>query len=323
MGFLKKLFNTPNKTISVLEADSMLKRTNELANIANKTTDRDEFYRSINEIKSILRELSKYEGKLPFIGSPSADLRNLERMEQSQIELLEKRIEEKEINENFCYRAQNKELDAFDEYIIEAGRFVIEKDKASIGMIQRTFKIGFNRAMRIMDELHEMGVVSEEYDTKPREVLVNRQEYENIVENYHPKIKQETKEEININDRISLYNNQYDYMEGHDFEYFCAKLLKNNGFTNVEVTQGSGDQGIDILATKDGIKYGIQCKCYSSDIGNKAVQEVFSGKTFYNCHVGVVLTNRYFTSSAKELAEKSGVLLWDRDRLNEMIKNIG
>ena len=323
MGFLKKLFNTPNKTISVLEADSMLKRTNELANIANKTTDRDEFYRSINEIKSILRELSKYEGKLPFIGSPSADLRNLERMEQSQIELLEKRIEEKEINENFCYRAQNKELDAFDEYIIEAGRFVIEKNKASIGMIQRTFKIGFNRAMRIMDELQEMGVVGEEYDTRPREVLVNRQEYENIVENYHPKIKQETKEEINIHDRISLYNNQYDYMEGHDFEYFCAELLKNNGFTNVEVTQGSGDQGIDILATKDGIKYGIQCKCYSSDIGNKAVQEVFSGKTFYNCHVGVVLTNRYFTSSAKELAEKSGVLLWDRDRLNEMIKNIG
>ena len=127
MGILKKLFNTPNKTISVLEADSMLKRTNELANIANKTTDRDEFYRSINEIKSILRELSKYEGKLPFIGSPSSDLRNLERIERSQLELLEKRIEEKEANENFCYRAQNKDLDNFDEYIIEAGRFCFKK----------------------------------------------------------------------------------------------------------------------------------------------------------------------------------------------------
>lgn len=95
MGFLKKIFNSPSKTISVLEADSMLRRTNELANIANKTTDRDEFYRSINEIKSISKELSKYEGKLPFIGSPSADLRNLEHMEKSQIELLEKRIAEK------------------------------------------------------------------------------------------------------------------------------------------------------------------------------------------------------------------------------------
>ena len=186
-------------------------------------------------------------------------------------------------------------------------------------MIQRNFKIGFNRAMRIMDELQEMGVVSEEYDTKPRKVLVTRREYENIVENYHPKIKSDSKKETHINDRILLYNNQYDYMEGHDFEYFCAELLKKNDFVNVEVTQRSGDQGIDILATKDGIKYGIQCKCYSSDIGNKAVQEAFSGKTFYNCHVGAVLTNRYFTVSAKELAEKSGVLLWDRDKLDEMI----
>lgn len=319
MGFLMKLFNTPNKGISVLEADSMLKRTNELADIVNKTTDRDEFYRSINEIKSILRELSKYEGKLPFIGSPSADLKNLESIEQSQIELLEKRIEEKEINENFCYRAQNKELDDLDEYIVEAGRLVMENKKTSIGMIQRTFKIGFNRAARIMDILEDMGVVGAEEGTAPREILVTKQEYENIVENYHTKLRPMPKKETYVHDRISLYNNQYDYMEGHDFEYFCAELLRKNGFSNVEVTQGSGDQGIDILATKDGIKYGIQCKCYSSDIGNKAVQEVFSGKTFYNCHVGVVLTNRYFTSSAKELAEKNGVLLWDRDKLNEMI----
>lgn len=112
---------------------------------------------------------------------------------------------------------------------------------------------------------------------------------------------------------------KYDYMEGHEFEYFCADILRKNGFKNVEVTQGSGDQGIDIIAFKDGIKYGIQCKCYSNDIGNKAVQEAFSGKSFYNCHVGVVLTNRYFTASAKELAEKNGILLWDRDKLEEMV----
>ena len=74
-------------------------------------------------------------------------------------------------------------------------------------------------------------------------------------------------------------------MEGHDFEYYCAELLKNNGFYNVSVTQGSGDQGIDVLAEKGGVKYGIQCKCYSSDIGNKAVQEAFSGCRYYNCHV--------------------------------------
>ncbi len=99
-------------------------------------------------------------------------------------------------------------------------------------------------------------------------------------------------------------NHDFDNMDGHEFESFCATLLKQNGFKSVSVTKGSGDQGIDILATKDGIKYGIQCKCYSSEVGNKAVQEAFSGKTFYNQHVGVVLTNNYFTPSAKELAEK-------------------
>lgn len=111
----------------------------------------------------------------------------------------------------------------------------------------------------------------------------------------------------------------YDSMDGHQFEYFCAEVLSKNGYQNVEVTKGSGDQGIDVLAEKDGIKYAVQCKCYSSDIGNKAVQEAFSGKTFYNCHVAVVLTNRYFTTSAKELAEKNSVLLWDRDKLNFFI----
>lgn len=113
----------------------------------------------------------------------------------------------------------------------------------------------------------------------------------------------------------------YDTMEGHDFEYYCADLLKNNGFYNVNVTQGSGDQGIDVLAEKGGVKYGIQCKCYSKDIGNKAVQEAFAGKTFYHCHVAAVLTNRYFTRSAKELASINQVLLWDRDQLEKFIKN--
>lgn len=130
--------------------------------------------------------------------------------------------------------------------------------------------------------------------------------------------------EKNINAKAIHYDDpkpksNFDNMEGHEFEYFCADVLRKNGYENVEVTKGSGDQGIDIIAYKEGIKYGIQCKCYSSDIGNKAVQEAFAGKTFYSCHVAAVLTNRYFTKSAKELAEKNGVLLWDRTKLNSFI----
>ena len=69
-----------------------------------------------------------------------------------------------------------------DEYFVEAGQFIIEKDKASIGMLQRAFKIGFNRAARIMDQLAEAGVVGEEEGTKPRKVLMSPEQFEQYIE---------------------------------------------------------------------------------------------------------------------------------------------
>lgn len=111
-----------------------------------------------------------------------------------------------------------------------------------------------------------------------------------------------------------------DAMEGRDFEYWCADLLKKSGFENVEVTQGSGDQGVDVLAEKGGIKYAIQCKCYSSDLGNTPVQEVNAGKAIYHCHIGVVMTNRHFTAGAQQAAEATNTLLWDRESIAKMLK---
>ena len=70
----------------------------------------------------------------------------------------------------------------YDQYFADAGRFIIDKDKASIGMLQRVFKIGFNRAARIMDQLCEAGVVGEEEGTKPRKVLMSAEEFEQFVE---------------------------------------------------------------------------------------------------------------------------------------------
>lgn len=69
-----------------------------------------------------------------------------------------------------------------DEYFEEAGRFIIDKDKASIGMLQRVLKIGFNRAARIMDQLCEYGVVGEEEGTKPRKVLMSMEQFEQLLE---------------------------------------------------------------------------------------------------------------------------------------------
>lgn len=116
-------------------------------------------------------------------------------------------------------------------------------------------------------------------------------------------------------DKMTIVNAEMltvDLMEGHDFENWCAEALRNSGFSNVKVTPGSGDQGVDVVAEKDGLKYAIQCKRYNSDLGNTPVQEVFTGARFYNCHVGVVITNRNFTSGAKDAAAATGVLLWGR-----------
>lgn len=112
----------------------------------------------------------------------------------------------------------------------------------------------------------------------------------------------------------------FDSMTGLEFEGFCAEILEKNGYDNVSVTRGSGDQGVDIIAYRDGVKYGFQCKCYTADIGNKAVQEIYAGKTYYQCHVGIVLTNRQFTSAAIDLAKKNGIVLWDRSKLLELIE---
>ncbi len=68
-----------------------------------------------------------------------------------------------------------------DEYFAEAGYLIIEKDKASIGMLQRAFKIGFNRAARIMDQLADAGVVGSEEGTKPRKILMTREEFEAVI----------------------------------------------------------------------------------------------------------------------------------------------
>lgn len=111
-----------------------------------------------------------------------------------------------------------------------------------------------------------------------------------------------------------------DEMEGLDFEYYCAELLEYHGFVDVEVTKGSGDYGIDILAEKDGVTYAIQCKRYQAPVGVKAVQEAYAGRDYYDRMVGCVLTNQYFTQPAVEAAKKLKILLWDRGYLESMME---
>lgn len=113
---------------------------------------------------------------------------------------------------------------------------------------------------------------------------------------------------------------EMDEMEGVDFEDFCATLLSQRGFDEIEMTKASGDYGIDILAQKEGVTYAIQCKRYSEPVGVKAIQEAYAGRDYYDRMVGVVMTNQYFTAPAVEAAKKLKILLWDRGYIDSMLE---
>lgn len=130
----------------------------------------------------------------------------------------------------------------------------------------------------------------------------------------------------NIDD-FKIFNTQnkideIDTLSGHEFEEYCARILQSIGFSKVSVTSGSGDQGIDVLASYEETKYGFQCKKYSKIVGNKAVQEVLSGKSFYKLDRVGVITNNFFTTSAKELAKQGNVELWDRNTLKRVLEEL-
>ncbi|MBR7091754.1 MAG: restriction endonuclease, partial [Clostridia bacterium] len=116
----------------------------------------------------------------------------------------------------------------------------------------------------------------------------------------------------------SITIDDVDMMTGTEFEAFIKQYFERLGYT-AAVTKASGDQGIDVIAEKRGIKTGIQAKCWSGAVGNAAVQEAVAGKSFYQCDKVMVITNRYFTDSAIQLAKANDVILWDRDILKEKL----
>ena len=457
----------------LLEVYSKIDKAKQLSKVMNVTIDKIEFINSLVELKEILNELIKYEGKYEFDPAPSKDLEYLESVEKEKIELLEKRIAEKEsikvsdpaidevrkndilieepeeITEDFVcegksegvchnlqedivysaiceestvfdYKSQDEiqlenyeevedEIKSIDEdyleineetypyrskrfiigglhiYFISVAREILEQNDINIIPLMREYKISEDDLNQIICEMQETNVIDE--NNVP---MMSLEEFERFVDIYEPGLfkckncvfdkknftdigeiifeegvesvydilpADEILDYLNIMEILKIisyddYANKYnilvekedfyeicksvpnikkaesntaqeiniDNIDGHDFEYYCADILRKNGFENVEVTRGSGDHGIDILAEKNDITYAIQCKCYSSDINNAAVQQAYTGKGFYKKDIAVVLTNRYFTAQAKEEAEALGVKLWDRDKLNSMIE---
>lgn len=115
---------------------------------------------------------------------------------------------------------------------------------------------------------------------------------------------------------------EIDEMSGLEFERYIVYLLLNSGYQKAVDTGDGPDQGVDVKAIKDQVRYGIQCKRWKKKVGNRAIQEIHTGKDYHRLDQAVVVTNSYFTAPAKEMAKKLNVELWDRDVLTKMIEKV-
>ncbi len=116
---------------------------------------------------------------------------------------------------------------------------------------------------------------------------------------------------------ISIDN--VDALDGYDFEVLTSVLLKNCGF-KCKLTPKSKDYGVDILASKNGLTLAVQTKLYyNHSVGNKGVQEAFSGKKYFDANIAVLITNSIFTKNAVNSAKKLNVMLLGREELCALI----
>lgn len=104
-------------------------------------------------------------------------------------------------------------------------------------------------------------------------------------------------------------------LDGIDFEHWCAEKIRQQGW-ETSVSKASGDQGVDVLARRDGILVAIQCKRYANPIGNKAVQEIFTGAQNEDAGHSCVIGTGGFTPSAVRIASKTGVHLLDATNIS-------
>ena len=172
---------------------------------------------------------------------------------------------------------------------------------------------------KLIDKKKEYDELEKKYNQLEQDYISAQNEYNELNKTVE-KLKSQEQE---IKKSIDTKSLEYvDQLEGLEFEEYIRKLLIKLGYTNVEKTKASGDFGIDILAEKDNVTYAIQCKLYSNKLGIDCVQEAYSGKKHYDKNIAVVITNSNFTQSAIDLAKDTGVVLWDRQVLDGMLKKV-
>lgn len=227
-------------------------------------------------------------------------------------------------SENVITPIDTTDFTDFDFFLHAGIVSITDPDHDKLRLIQRHLGIGFSHAARLCDILYYYKVLKSDCEKQCGYVyynaIMNLDSFIKLTDSFHGHMPEDsTSENLDCITGDELLNPSN--MSGPEFEERCAELLRKNGFINVIVTKKSGDHGADVLAEKDGISYAIQCKYYSSTVGNSAVQEAFYAKAFYGKDIAVVMTNSYFTRPAQEEAAKIHVKLWDKDTLRSLLKS--
>ena len=126
---------------------------------------------------------------------------------------------------------------------------------------------------------------------------------------------------LNILKNDSLKKTNKNYNKGINFENNCMDILKNSGWKEKE-TPSSADQGVDLIASIDGLRVCIQCKNHEKAIGNKAVQEISAGKLYWKGTHAVLVSKSGFTKAAQKLANANNVELIHESELKDLKKYI-
>ncbi|MES2899498.1 MAG: restriction endonuclease [Pseudomonadota bacterium] len=112
---------------------------------------------------------------------------------------------------------------------------------------------------------------------------------------------------------------EIDLMDGLEFERYVGRLLKHEGYSDVKVTQGSGDNGVDIFATRGTHRFSIQVKRQQSSVSRRAVSDAVAGRDGYECDGAMVVTNNWLSPKARKFAEQTACEIVERETLIEWV----
>ncbi|MFA6417254.1 MAG: restriction endonuclease [Patescibacteria group bacterium] len=181
-------------------------------------------------------------------------------------------------------------------------RFGLGQEKDRNVWTRRNYKISWNRINDLRDFLQQKGI-----EFSPAEICI-------LLSNYIDK-----KEYDVTCNSISAITNNFSKLSGSDFEKLLYRLYESMGYS-VQLNGKTGDQGGDLIATRDQERILIQAKCYNNwSVGNSAVQEAAAAKVHYDCNRAVVVATNTFTREAIDLAKTNNVDLISKDILQKML----